>query len=199
MSQALPLMPKATAMWLVENTALTFEQISTFCGLHSLEVQAIADGEAAIGMLGYNPVTGGVLTREEIARCEKDSAAKLQMVVRDLPLVARRSKGPRYTPVSRRADKPDAIAWLLKNAPQLADSTIIRLIGTTRPTINAVRNRTHVNTATIKPRHPVILGLCHHDDLEKALATALPAAERAAVMAAMDSDVQESDYQAGEE
>ncbi|HYD71353.1 DUF1013 domain-containing protein [Azospirillum sp.] len=169
---ALPLMPKATAVWLVENTALSFEQIAAFCGLHPLEVQAIADGEVAVGMVGLDPIANGQLTKGEIERCEKDQNAKLRLLVPDLPQPAARSKGPRYTPITKRGDKPDAIAWLLKHHPELSDAQVSRLIGTTKPTISAVRDRTHWNATNIKPRNPVLLGLCSQRELEEALANA---------------------------
>ncbi|MGF7175731.1 hypothetical protein FHS63_003512 [Azospirillum doebereinerae] len=163
-------MPKATAVWLVENTSLSFEQIAAFCGMHSLEVQAIADGEVAVGMVGLDPVANGQLTKAEIARCEKNEDLRLKLLVVDLPQVAARSKGPRYTPITKRGDKPDAVAWLLKNHPELSDAQTCRLIGTTKPTIAAVRDRTHWNAANIKPRNPVMLGLCTQRELEEALA-----------------------------
>ncbi|TWB45171.1 DUF1013 domain-containing protein [Nitrospirillum pindoramense] len=169
---ALPLMPKATAVWLVENTALSFEQIAEFCGMHSLEVQAIADGEVAIGMVGRDPVGNGELTKDEIERCEKNPDLKLQIRIHDLPQPIARAKGPRYTPVTKRGDKPDGIAWLLKNHPELSDAAISRLIGTTKPTIAAVRDKTHWNTSNIKPRSPVLLGLCSQRELEAALSRA---------------------------
>jgi hypothetical protein len=164
---AQPLMPKATAVWLLDNTTLSFRQIAEFCQLHDLEVQAIADGEVAIGMVGVDPVLGGHLTREEITRCEADESAALQSLTRDLPEPAKRAKGPRYTPVSKRADKPDAIAWLVKNVPSMSDAQISKLIGTTKPTIMAVRNRTHEHSATIKPRSPVFLGFCTQAELDE--------------------------------
>ncbi|HYH20929.1 MAG TPA: cell cycle transcriptional regulator TrcR [Azospirillum sp.] len=170
---ALPLMPKATAVWLVENTALSFEQIAAFCGLHPLEVQAIADGEVAVGMVGLDPIANGQLTKGEIERCEKDQNAKLRLLVPDLPQPAARSKGPRYTPITKRGDKPDAIAWLLKHHPELSDAQVSRLIGTTKPTISAVRDRSHWNATNIKPRNPVLLGLCSQRELEEALANAV--------------------------
>lgn len=139
----LPLMPKATAVWLVENTALTFEQISEFCGMHSLEVQAIADGEVAIGMQGCDPIADGELTQEEIDRCSADPNARLKSAERRVPIPEARPKGARYTPVSKRQDRPDAIAWLLKNYPELSDSQVCKLVGTTKPTIDKVRDRTH--------------------------------------------------------
>ncbi|WP_298373845.1 DUF1013 domain-containing protein [Azospirillum sp.] len=170
---ALPLMPKATAVWLVENTSLSFEQIAAFCGLHSLEVQAIADGEVAVGMVGLDPVVNGQLTKTEIERCEKNEALRLKLLIVDLPQVTARSKGPRYTPITKRGDKPDAIAWLLKQHPELSDAQTCRLIGTTKPTIAAVRERTHWNAANIKTRNPVLLGLCTQRELEEALALAI--------------------------
>ncbi|UKJ73139.1 DUF1013 domain-containing protein [Azospirillum brasilense] len=170
---ALPLMPKATAVWLVENTSLTFEQIAAFCGLHSLEVQAIADGEVAVGMVGLDPVANGQLTKGEIERCERNQDLRLKLLVPDLPLPAARSKGPRYTPITKRGDKPDAIAWLLKHHPELSDAQLCRLIGTTKPTIAAVRDRTHWNAPNIKPRNPVLLGLCTQRELEESLALAV--------------------------
>lgn len=166
---AQPLMPKATAVWLVENTSLTFEQVAEFCGMHELEVQAIADGEVAVGMVGRDPVAGGELTAEEIARVEANPNLKLRMRVQDLPQPVARSKGPRYTPVTKRGDKPDAIAHLLKAHPELSDAQICKLIGTTKPTIAAVRDKTHWNAANIKARNPVLLGLCSQRELDAAL------------------------------
>ena len=149
-----PLMPKATAVWLVENTALAFDQIADFCGLHQLEVQAIADGEVATGMQGLDPITAGELTQEEIDRCLVDPKARLKMAKPTIPQPKARAKGARYTPVSKRQDRPDAIAWLLRNHPELADAQISKLIGTTKPTINAIRQRTHWNMTNIKPQNP---------------------------------------------
>ena len=164
-----PLMPKATAVWLVENTSLTFEQIADFCGLHPLEVQAIADGEVASQMHGLDPVANAQTTTEEIARCQADPEARLALSPQALPPQMVRHKGPRYTPIAKRQDKPDAIAFLLRTHPELSDLQISKLIGTTKPTIAAVRDRTHWNSPNIKPRHPVGLGLCSLDDLEEAL------------------------------
>lgn len=166
------LMPKATAVWLVENTTLSFQQIADFCGLHPLEVQGIADGEVAVGIVGLDPVANGQLTREEIERCEKDPSARLRMAKQDIPQPLPRTKGPRYTPVSKRQDKPDAVAWLLRHHPELSDAAIARLIGTTKSTIAAVRDRTHWNTPNLKPRDPVLLGLCTQTDLNAAVARA---------------------------
>jgi hypothetical protein len=169
---ALPLMPKATAVWLVENTALSFEQIADYTGMHELEIQAIADGEVAIGIVGVSPVTGGQLTTAEIARCEADPDARLKMIKTDIPLPKARAKGARYTPVSKRQDRPDAISWILKHHPELTDAQISRLLGTTKATIASVRDRTHWNAANIKPSNPVTLGLCTEADLEKAVVLA---------------------------
>jgi hypothetical protein len=176
---ALPLMPKATAVWLVENTSLTFEQIAEFCGIHPLEVQAIADGEVAIGIVGQDPIANGQLTREEIQRCEADANARLRLLAAQAVTHAK-TKGARYTPVSKRQDKPDAIAWLIKHHPELSDAQLCKLIGTTKDTIAKVRDRSHWNTANIKPRNPVTLGLCSEPDLEKAVIIAQPRAGHAA-------------------
>jgi len=169
---AAPLMPKATAVWLVENTSLTFEQIADFCGLHPLEVQAIADGEVATQMQGLDPVANGQTTAEEIERCQADPEARLKLSPQAVPQQFVRHKGPRYTPISKRQDKPDAIMYLLRNHPELSDAQISKLIGTTKPTIQAVRDRTHWNNSNIKPQHPVSLGLCTLDELEAAVARA---------------------------
>lgn len=165
-----PLMPKATAVWLVENTALTFDQIADFCDMHRLEVKGIADGDVAAGVIGLNPVLNGQLTDEEIKRCEADESARLQMVKRDLPEVKVRSKGPRYTPVNKRNEKPNAISWLLKAYPGLSDAAISRLLATTKDTINSVRDRTHWNIANIKAENPVLLGLITQRDLDAEVA-----------------------------
>ena len=174
------LMPKATAVWLVENTTLTFEQIADFCGLHPLEIQGIADGEVAIGIVGLDPTANGQLSREEIQRCEADPAALLRMAKQDIPLPAPRTKGPRYTPISKRQDKPDAVAWLLRHHPELSDAQVSKLIGTTKQTIAAVRDRTHWNSPNLRPRDPVLLGLCTQSDLNVAVQKARKAVEKAA-------------------
>lgn len=168
----LPLMPKATAVWLIDKTNLTFEQIADFCGLHKLEVQAIADGEVAAGIVGLDPILNRQLTSAEIKRCEDDPRARLKMQKSDLPQPVSRTKGPRYTPVSKRADKPDAIAFLVKNYPELLDAQIARLLGTTKDTIAKVRDRSHWNAANIKPHDPIVLGLCKKADLDAAVAKA---------------------------
>ncbi len=176
---ARPLMPKATAVWLVENTALTFEQIAEFCDLHLLEVQAIADDEVAVGMHGLDPVTNGQLVQEEIDRCAADPTARLKLAISDIPMPSPRPAGARYTPVSKRQDKPDAIDWLLQHHPELSDPQVSRLLGTTKTTITAVRQRTHWNASNIKPRNPVELGLCSQEELDRALARVRPAAASA--------------------
>ena len=166
---ALPLMPKATAVWLVENTGLTFDQIAEFCGMHSLEVKGIADGEVAQGMHGLDPIANGQVTREDIKASEADPARRMTLTASEVPEVANKQKGPRYTPVARRQDKPDAILYLLKAHPELTEAQIVALIGTTKPTIAGVRERTHWNMANIRGRHPVTLGLCSQYDLEMAI------------------------------
>jgi len=170
------LMPKATAVWLIENTALSFEQIGAFCGLHPLEVQGIADGEVAVGIVGLDPVANGQLTQEEISRCEGDPQARLTIAEVDIPQPLPRTKGPRYTPVSKRQDKPDAVAWLVRHHPELSDVQVSRLIGTTKQTIAAVRDRSHWNAANLRPRDPVLLGLCTQTDLNAAILKARKAA-----------------------
>jgi hypothetical protein len=166
------LMPKATAVWLVENTALTFEQIADFCGLHALEIQAIADEEVSIGMRGLDPIANGQLAASEIDRCQNDPAARLKMSISSIPEVTARPKGARYTPVSKRQDRPNAIAWLVKNYPEVTDSQIGKLIGTTKPTIASVRDKSHWNSANLKPQNPAQIGLCTVADLEKVIAIA---------------------------
>ena len=162
MASAAPLMPKATAVWLVENTALTFDQIAEFCKLHPLEVKAIADGDAAQGIKGLDPIQTGQLTREEITLAEANHDLQLQLADQKVafPQPERSGKkGPRYTPVSRRQDRPNAILWLVRNHPELKDSAIMRLVGTTKSTIAAIRDRTHWNAAALAPLDPVTLGL----------------------------------------
>ena len=162
-----PLMPKATAVWLVENTALTFEQVAEFCGLHVLEVKGIADGDVAHGIKGMDPISSGQLTREEIDRAQKDPDYRLQVAKSkvDMPQV-KTKRAPKYTPLSRRQDRPNAILWLLRHHAELRDSQIMRLVGTTKPTIEAIRERTHWNSANLQPQDPVALGLCSQIDLD---------------------------------
>ena len=162
-----PLMPKATAVWLVENTSLTFEQIAHFCQLHPLEVKGIADGEVAAGIRGNDPISSGQLTREEIAKGEADPEYQLNLAVTKVRLPEpKKVKGPRYTPLSRRQDRPNAILWLLRNHPELKDAQIMRLVGTTKATLQSIRDRTHWNSASLTPLDPVTLGLCRQIDLD---------------------------------
>ncbi|MBX7146230.1 MAG: DUF1013 domain-containing protein [Alphaproteobacteria bacterium] len=163
------LMPKATAVWLIQNTALTFEQIAEFCKMHVLEVQGIADGEVAVGIVGFDPILNGQLTQEEIDRCVQDSKAHLRLARTDNPLPVLRTGGPRYTPIAKRQDKPDAIAWLLRHHPELTAAQIIKLIGTTKTTIASIRDRSHWNFTNLRPRDPVLLGLCSQIDLNEAI------------------------------
>lgn len=167
MSDRKPLMPKATAAWLVENSALTFEQIADFCQMHLLEVKGIADGDVAAGIKGMDPISSGQLSREEILRAEKDPRYRLKIAELkfDVPPV-KAKKGPRYTPLSRRHDRPNAVLWLLRNHPELKDSQIMRLVGTTKPTILQIRDRSHWNAANLQPQDPVTLGLCSQVDLD---------------------------------
>jgi len=167
MSQAKPLMPKATAVWLVENTALTFEQIAELCQLHMLEVKGIADGDVAQGIRGKDPITGGELTREEIRKGEADPGYRLKLSKSNVVLPPTKAKKPaRYTPTSRRQDRPNAILWLVRNHPELKDAQIIKLVGTTKPTILQIRERTHWNSTNLLPQDPVTLGLCSQLDLD---------------------------------
>ena len=167
---AQPLMPHATASWLVDNTALSFTQIADFCGLHILEVQAMADDTATTKLTGRDPIRAGELTHEEIEKGQADPDYELKMI--KAPEAVTRTKGPRYTPVSKRQDKPDGIAWLIKNHPELSDGQIGKLIGTTRTTIGAIKDRTHWNMANIQPKDPVTLGLPSQRELDAAVATA---------------------------
>ncbi|ABQ66393.1 DUF1013 domain-containing protein [Rhizorhabdus wittichii] len=171
---AQPLMPHATASWLVDNTALSFQQIAEFCGLHILEVQAIADDMAATKLTGRDPVRAGELTMAEIEKGQQDPNYRL--VMQKGPDQLRRTKGPRYTPVSKRQDKPDGIAWIIRNHPEVSDGQISKLIGTTRTTIAAIRDRTHWNIANIVPKDPVTLGLSSQRELDAVVAKAAKAA-----------------------
>ena len=184
-----PLMPRATAVWLVENTALTFGQISDFCGLHPLEVQGIADGEVAIGVRGADPIANHQLTRAEITLGEEDSAHELHLAERRVSAPNRKTIGPRYTPISKRQDKPDAIVWLLRNHPDLKDAQIARLIGTTKNTIQAIRDRRHWNSANLRPRDPVLMELCTSENLSHEAERAKRARERAEKRAAKEAKI----------
>ena len=168
-----PLMPKATAVWLIDNTALTFDQIALFCGLHPLEVKGIANGDVAQGIKGMDPISSGQLTRSEIERCQEDPTNELQIVdsKREIP-VGKPSKTKKYTPLSKRQERPDAIAWLVRNHAELRDSEISRLVGTTKPTIQSIRDRSHWNISNITPTDPVTLGLCTQIELDEVVAKA---------------------------
>jgi hypothetical protein len=167
---AQPLMPHATASWMVDNTALSFEQIAAFCGLHILEIQAIADDMAATKLTGRDPIRAGELSMAEVEKGQKDPNYRLVMLKG--PEQVRRTKGPRYTPVSKRQDKPDGIAWILRNHPEISDAAIGKLIGTTRNTITAIRERSHWNISNIQPKDPVTLGLCSQRELDAIVARA---------------------------
>jgi hypothetical protein len=186
-------MPKATAVWLIDNTSLTFDQVAAFCTLHPLEVKAIADGEAAAGIMGVDPIQNGQLSREEITRAEKNPAHKVMQSppkVKLPPMKARR--GPRYTPLSRRQDRPNAILWLVRNHPELPDAAISRLAGTTKNTIDAIRNRTHWNSATLQAIDPVALGLCSQIDLDFEVGRANKNKPKVAEPAAILAPIQET-------
>lgn len=176
----LPLMPKATAVWLVENTKLSFEQIAEFCGMHILEVQGIADGEVASGIVGKDPIVSHQLTREEIERCEENPKAKIKLVLSTESYIKnkKKQKNSRYTPVARRQDKPAAVAWILKNCPDVTDIQITRLIGTTKTTIASIRLKTHWNYSNITAKDPVLLGLCSQNDLDTLMNTVQQTKER---------------------
>lgn len=187
---ATPLMPKATAVWLVENTTLNFEQIADFCGMHPLEIQGIADGEVAVGIRGQDPIAAGELSSDEIAKAEKDEDYKMVMsshAVAHMKMAKAKKKGARYTPVARRQDKPEAIAFILKNHPYIPDSQIIKLIGTTKKTIESIREKSHWNISNIKPKDPVLLGLCMQTALDAVAAKFRPA-DAKPIVAEPDSD-----------
>ena len=179
MADDTPLMPKATAVWLVDNSSLTFEQIADFCGLHPLEVKGIADEDVAKGIKGQDPVASGQLTRDQIEAAEKDPKARLKMAPPKYKMPPVRTKrAPRYTPVSKRQDKPDAVYWILRNHPEFADADIIKLIGTTKSTIQKIRERSHWNATNIKAVDPVTLGLCSQLELDLAVERASQKKER---------------------
>ena len=185
-----PYMPKATAKWLVENTALTFDQIAEFCQMHPLEIQGIADGEVAIGIMGQNPIEAGELSSDEIAKAEKDEDYRMVMsahAVAHMKMANAKKKGARYTPVARRQDKPEAIAFIVKHYPYIPDSQIIKLIGTTKKTIDSIKERTHWNIANIKPKDPVLLGLCMQTSLDAVAKKFRPAGAPETVITEDDS------------
>ena len=168
-AKATPLMPKATAVWLIDNTALTFAQIAEFCALHPLEVQSIADGETVAGITGVDPVRNRQITQEELERCISDPSTRLQLLETALPVPQKHVQGPRYTPLVKRVAKPDAILWCLKSYPDLADAQVIKLIGTTKTMINTIRTRSHWNMRNLQPRNPADLGLCTYTELKLAV------------------------------
>ena len=177
---SLPLMPKATAIWLVENTSLSFKQIANFCGMHELEIKGIADGEVGAGIKGLNPITNKQLTKEEIERCSNDTETDLQIIVNEVSTKTEQSKKKKkYTPLSKRQDRPDAVYWLIRNHPELKDSQVARLVGSTKSTIDAIRNRAHWNMANIRPQDPIGLGLCRQIELDEAIAKAERSLKRA--------------------
>lgn len=175
---ALPIMAKATAVWLVDNTTLSFKQIADFCGLHELEVSGIADGEVAIGVKGFDPIANNQLTAEEIKKAEEDPAHKLVLKHNPAAEGEQQRRGPRYTPLSKRQDRPSGILWLVKFHPELSDAQISKLIGTTKPTIQSLRERTHWNISNISPVDPVALGLCKQLELDEAVRKAAKKAEK---------------------
>lgn len=181
------LMPKATAVWLVDNTALSFDQIAQFCRMHPLEIKAIADGESHQGIKGLDPVQTGQISREEIARGEADPKHKLKLSEPKVRVPEAKRKGPRYTPVSKRQDRPNAIYWLVRNHPELKDAQISRLVGTTKSTIEQIRNRTHWNSANLTPMDPVTLGLCTQIDLDMEIEKAAKGRPQPATPAAGDT------------
>tara|TARA_B100000029_G_C17421131_1_gene904350 strand:- start:185 stop:769 length:585 start_codon:yes stop_codon:yes gene_type:complete len=173
-----PFMPKATAVWLVENTTLTFKQIANFCNLHELEVKGIADGDVAKGIKAYNPILAGQLTREEIDNCSKDPLKFLKLNQKTEDVQVKERKRPKYTPLSKRQDRPDAILWLVKNCSDLTDGQISKLVGSTKGTVSLIRKRSYWNFSNLKAKDPVILALCTQEAFEKALAKAKRRVER---------------------
>ena len=184
----LPLMPQATAVWLIENTALSFQQVGDFCGLHVLEIQGIADEEAAYSIKAKNPITSGELTAENIKECEEDNTKLLILAKLNISISSKKKKAPRYTPLSRRQDRPNAIAWVIKFHPEMSDGQISKLIGTTKFTITQIRERTHWNISNVSPKDPVMLGLCKQNEL----ASAITKARRTSRWKAMQENMVES-------
>lgn len=179
-----PLMPRATAVWLVENTTLTFRQISDFCEIHELEIQAIADGDVAGNIMGLSPIDNGQLDWEEIKKCEADISANLTANEMERNVKARNAKAKKVLSPSQRSDKPSAISWVIKNYPELTDTQICKLIGTTKPTIEAIRNGSHRDITNIRPKNPVTIGLCSEKDLDKALSVCQIRLEKASQLKA---------------
>ena len=177
----LPLMPKATAIWLVENTALTFKQIADFCGMHELEIKGIADGEVGIGIKGLNPISTNQLTKEEIDKAANDPEHALELIQNEITIQTERDpKQKKYTPLSKRQERPDAISWLLRNHPELKDSQVAKLVGSTKNMVVSIKNKTNWNMSNIRPQDPVGLGLCKQVDLDEALEKAERSQKRAA-------------------
>jgi hypothetical protein len=172
-------MPKATAVWLIDNTSLSFDQIADFCGLHALEIQGIADGEVAVGIVGRDPISNAEVAREEIDRCGADSSGRLVMLEPEIDLQQRRT-GPKYTPLSKRQNRPDAIAWLIKFHPELTDVQVCKMVGTTKPTVVSVRDRSHWNAPNLQPQDPVSLGMCSQTELDEAVQAAAQRIQRKA-------------------
>ena len=181
-----PIMAKATAVWLVDNTTISFKQIADFCGLHELEVQGIADGDVAAGVKGFDPISNNQLTQEEIDKAEKDPVHKLKLKFNAAAVGEEKRRGPRYTPLSKRQDRPAAILWLVKFHPELSDGQISKLVGTTKPTIQSIRERTHWNISNIQPVDPVALGLTKQSELDAAV-------QKAAAKKARDGEVMTDD------
>ncbi|WP_413719126.1 DUF1013 domain-containing protein [Silicimonas sp. MF1-12-2] len=181
-----PIMAKATAVWLVDNTTISFKQIADFCGLHELEVQGIADGDVAAGVKGFDPISNNQLTQEEIDKAEKDPVHKLKLKFNAAAVGEEKRRGPRYTPLSKRQDRPAAILWLVKFHPELSDGQISKLVGTTKPTIQSIRERTHWNISNIQPVDPVALGLTKQSELDAAV-------QKAAAKKARDGEVMSDD------
>ena len=181
-----PIHAKATAVWLVDNTTLTFKQVGDFCGLHELEVQGIADGDVAQGVRGFDPVANNQLTRDEIEKAEKDPLQRLKLKFNPAAVGEEKRRGPRYTPLSKRQDRPASILWLVKFHPELADAQIAKLIGTTKPTIQSIRERTHWNIQNLEPVDPVALGLCKQTELDAAV-------QKAAAKKAREGEVMSDD------
>ena len=173
-----PFMPKATAVWLVENTTLTFRQIANFCKLHELEVKGIADGDVAEGIKAYNPILAGQLTREEVDLCSKDQNRDLKLIERTEEVEVKERKKPKYTPLAKRQDRPDAALWLLKNYPEFTDGQVSKIVGSTKGTVSLIRKRSYWNFSNLKAKDPVILGLCTQSAFEKALEKAKRRIER---------------------
>ena len=181
-----PIMAKATAVWLVDNTTLTFRQVAEFCGLHELEVQGIADGDVATGVKGFDPIANNQLTQDEIDRAENDPQHKLKLKFNPAAVGEEKRRGPRYTPLSKRQDRPASILWLVKFHPELADAQISKLVGTTKPTIQSIRERTHWNINSLEPVDPVALGLCKQSELDLAV-------QKAAAKKAREGNVMSDD------